>query len=163
MDIPEKLAKKIVKREKIQEFTRENVIRPLVFTNGCFDILHKGHISYLLSAREMGNFLWIGLNSDSSVKKLKGSTRPINSEMHRALILASLFFVDAITIFEENDPISLLEDIKPNIHVKGGDYKKESLPEYETVINMGGRVEILPFVKGESTTKIIQKISEIPK
>lgn len=159
MDIPEKLAKKIVKREKIQEFIRENAIRPLVFTNGCFDILHRGHITYLLSARELGNFLWIGLNSDSSVKKLKGSSRPINSEIQRAIILASLFFVDAITIFEEENPISLLEDIKPNIHVKGGDYKKESLPEYNTVIELGGRVEILPFVKGESTTKIIQKIS----
>ncbi|MCB1177421.1 MAG: D-glycero-beta-D-manno-heptose 1-phosphate adenylyltransferase [Leptospiraceae bacterium] len=159
MDIPEKLEKKIIPRNSIPDYLKTSK-GPIVFTNGCFDIIHRGHVSYLLSARELGNFLWIGLNSDSSVKKLKGPNRPVNNEINRAVILASLFFVDAITIFEEDTPVQLLDEIKPDIHVKGGDYIKEKLPEYETVVKNGGKVEILKFIEGESTTNIINKVKE---
>ena len=114
-----------------------------------------------MKARELGNFLWIGLNTDESVRKLKGQKRPVNSELTRSILLASLFFVDAVTIFDEDTPIHLLEEIHPDIHIKGGDYNKEDLPEYNTVIEYGGRVEILPFIEGESTTGLIKKIKEM--
>jgi glycerol-3-phosphate cytidylyltransferase len=158
MIIPVSLSRKIISKDKISDFLKSNSIKPIVFTNGCFDIIHPGHIDYLIRARELGNFLWIGLNSDSSVKKLKGKNRPINPELHRAMVLASFYFVNAVTIFEEDTPIPLLEIIKPNIHTKGGDYKKETLPEYKTIIEFGGEVKILPFIEGESTTNIINKI-----
>ena len=161
MKIPERIQSKIIERKNISHFKREHVIRPLVFTNGCFDLIHPGHIQYLLKARELGNFLWIGMNSDRSVKKLKGDKRPVNSEETRSIILASLFFVDAVTIFEEDTPIELLDEIRPDIHVKGGDYVKEELPEYNSIIEYGGKVEILPYMEGESTSGLIKKIKEL--
>jgi glycerol-3-phosphate cytidylyltransferase len=161
MKAPDRIQSKIIERKNISSYKREHVIRPLVFTNGCFDLLHPGHISYLMKARELGNFLWIGLNTDESVRKLKGQKRPVNSELTRSILLASLFFVDAVTIFDEDTPIHLLEEIHPDIHIKGGDYNKEDLPEYNTVIEYGGRVEILPFIEGESTTGLIKKIKEM--
>jgi glycerol-3-phosphate cytidylyltransferase len=161
MKVPDRIQSKIIERKNISSYKREHVIRPLVFTNGCFDLLHPGHISYLMKARELGNFLWIGLNTDESVRKLKGQNRPVNSELTRSILLASLFFVDAVTIFDEDTPIHLLEEIHPDIHIKGGDYNKEDLPEYNTVIEYGGRVEILPFIEGESTTGLIKKIKEM--
>ncbi len=161
MRAPDRIQSKIIERKNISSYKREHVIRPLVFTNGCFDLLHPGHISYLMKARELGNFLWIGLNTDESVRKLKGQKRPVNSELTRSILLASLFFVDAVTIFDEDTPIHLLEEIHPDIHIKGGDYNKEDLPEYNTVIEYGGRVEILPFIEGESTTGLIKKIKEM--
>ena len=132
MKAPDRIQSKIIERKNISSYKREHVIRPLVFTNGCFDLLHPGHISYLMKARELGNFLWIGLNTDESVRKLKGQKRPVNSELTRSILLASLFFVDAVTIFDEDTPIHLLEEIHPDIHIKGGDYNKEDLPEYNT-------------------------------
>ena len=161
MKAPDRIQSKIIERKNISSYKREHVIRPLVFTNGCFDLLHPGHISYLMKARELGNFLWIGLNTDESVRKLKGQKRPVNSELTRSILLASLFFVDAVTIFDEDTPIHLLEEIHPDIHIKGGDYNKEDLPEYNPVIEYGGRVEILPFIEGESTTGLIKKIKEM--
>jgi glycerol-3-phosphate cytidylyltransferase len=161
MKVPDRIQSKIIERKNISSYKREHVIRPLVFTNGCFDLLHPGHISYLMRARELGNFLWIGLNTDESVRKLKGQKRPVNSELTRSMLVASLFFVDAVTIFDEDTPIHLLEEIHPDIHIKGGDYNKEDLPEYNTVIEYGGRVEILPFIEGESTTGLIKKIKEM--
>jgi glycerol-3-phosphate cytidylyltransferase len=161
MKVPDRIQSKIIERKNISSYKREHVIRPLVFTNGCFDLLHPGHISYLMRARELGNFLWIGLNTDNSVRKLKGQKRPVNSELTRSILLASLFFVDAVTIFDEDTPIDLLGEIHPDIHIKGGDYNKEDLPEYNTVIEYGGRVEILPFIEGESTTGLIKKIKEM--
>jgi len=149
---------KIVPRDNIQNIRKTQKGKVLVFTNGCFDILHPGHIQYLAQARELGDFLWIGLNSDTSVKKLKGENRPVNTEQDRAKILAALFFVDFITVFSENTPIELIRQIKPEIHTKGGDYNKEDLPEYSIIREYGGNVEIIPFVKGKSTTSIIQKI-----
>jgi glycerol-3-phosphate cytidylyltransferase len=113
-----------------------------------------------MKARELGNFVWIGLNTDSSVRKLKGEKRPINDEITRAILIASLFFVDAVTLFDEDNPITLLDEIHPDIHVKGGDYKKEDLVEYNAVIDFGGRVEILPYIEGASTTNLIKRIND---
>ncbi len=161
MKVPDRIQSKIIERKNISSFKRDHVIRPLVFTNGCFDLLHTGHVSYLMKARELGNFLWIGLNTDKSVKKLKGEKRPVNNELTRAILLASLFFVDAVTLFDEDTPIDLLEEVHPDIHIKGGDYQKEKLPEYRTVIEYGGRVEILPYLEGESTSGLIQKIKSL--
>lgn len=148
---------KITPYHSVQEKLLSIRSEKIVFTNGCFDILHVGHVSYLARAAELGDLLWIGLNSDSSVQELKGKNRPIQKEMDRALILASLQFVDLVTIFEQNTPIELIQLIQPNIHVKGGDYIAENLPEYKTVVSFGGRVEILSFVAGHSTTSILNR------
>ncbi len=156
--ILENIKKKVILRDNILNFKKNLNSKPIVFTNGCFDILHLGHITYLSEARELGNFLWIGVNSDLSVKALKGENRPINSEEDRSIMLASLLFVDAVTIFSDSTPISLLELIKPDIHVKGGDYIAEEMPEYKTIISYGGIVKILPFIAGKSSTHIINKI-----
>ncbi len=129
----------------------------VVFTNGCFDILHVGHTTYLQQAKALGDVLVIGLNSDASVKTLKGPKRPINSEKDRASVLAALEAVDRVVIFGENTPVELLETLKPDIHVKGGDYIAENLPEFGTITRNGGVVKILPFVQGKSTTAIIEK------
>ncbi len=132
----------------------------IVFTNGCFDLLHRGHISYLSRARDLGDLLVVGLNSDSSVKQIKGPSRPINGEEERAIILASLFFVDYVTLFSEDTPVETLKIIRPTIHTKGGDYRVEDLPETPVVVEGGGRVEILPFVEGFSTTGLIKRMNE---
>lgn len=130
----------------------------VVFTNGCFDILHVGHLRYLNEAKKQGDILIVGVNSDVSVRKLKGPTRPINNEIDRAELLSGLKAVDFTVIFDELTPIETLEKIKPSIHVKGGDYKKEELPETVTVEKNGGEVRILAFVEGKSTTNIVNKI-----
>lgn len=132
--------------------------KTVVFTNGCFDLIHPGHIQYLNQAKELGDILIVGLNSDSSVRKLKGDSRPINSQDDRATILSALRAVDAVVLFDDETPIPLIKNLAPNIHVKGGDYSKESLPEYEVVTAYGGQVVILPFLDGKSSTTIIQKI-----
>ena len=128
----------------------------VVFTNGCFDIIHEGHLSLLKAAKELGDFLIIGLNSDSSVKALKGPTRPINNENTRAKNLLKYDFVDAITIFSEITPKKLIDELHPDILVKGGDYSKDDIVGAETVISYGGEVIILPFIEGYSTTNIIE-------
>ncbi|MDX1959365.1 MAG: D-glycero-beta-D-manno-heptose 1-phosphate adenylyltransferase [Leptospiraceae bacterium] len=158
MQVPLELKKKFIERSSIQDFKNHLKDKKIIFTNGCFDLVHPGHIDYLIRARNLGDFLWIGLNSDVSVKRLKGETRPINGELSRAIVLMSFFFVDAVTIFKEDTPIQLIKEIAPNVHTKGGDYKKESLPEYETIKSYGGDIQILPFLQGESSTKIIEKI-----
>ncbi|GEM_PF-415286 len=132
--------------------------KKIVFTNGVFDILHTGHIQYLYQASRLGKKLIIGLNADSTVKKLKGKDRPVNSFFDRAIHLAALDFVDAVFSFSEDTPVEAIKVIQPDIHVKGGDYKKEDLPEYSTVQSYGGEIEILPFRNGYSTTSIIRKI-----
>ena len=131
----------------------------VVFTNGCFDILHVGHVKYLEKAKKNGDVLVVGLNSDASVKQLKGDHRPINSEMDRAIVLAALSVIDMVVIFEEDTPIELIKKIKPSVHVKGGDYEPESLPEYDVVTNYGGKVVIEAFYDGYSTTSTIKKAS----
>lgn len=133
----------------------------LVFTNGCFDILHIGHIRTLTTARSQGDRLLVGVNSDASVKRLKGPTRPINSESDRAVMLAALNCVDAVVIFEEDTPNDLIALLQPETHVKGGDYKKEDLPEAKIVDSYGGRIVIVDLVPDRSTTSLIQKTRKL--
>ena len=132
--------------------------KKIVFTNGCFDILHAGHVEYLEAARDLGDKLIVGINSDQSVKELKGKNRPLNKLEHRAKVLASLRCVDAVVVFGDKTPIKLISAVKPDILVKGGDYKINKIVGYEEVIKSGGKVMTIPLVKGISTTKIIQKI-----
>ena len=135
--------------------------KKVVFTNGVFDILHIGHLTYLEEARGLGDVLIVGVNSDRSVKTNKGDKRPINPEKNRAEMLLGLKFVDFTVIFDEKTPENLLDLLKPDIHVKGGDYKKEDLPETEIVEKNGGEVKILSFVDNISTTEIINKIIDV--
>lgn len=130
----------------------------IIFTNGCFDVLHYGHIDYLSKAADFGSKLIIGLNSDESVKRLKGNSRPINNENARAILLASLFFVDTIIVFNEDTPENLIKTLCPHVLVKGGDYKLADIVGADFVINNGGKVEIIPFVDGFSSTNIINII-----
>lgn len=130
----------------------------IVFTNGCFDILHSGHVMYLAQAAQLGDILVVGLNSDASVKRLKGEHRPINSQEDRAIVLSALEAVDFVKIFEEDTPYSLIKDIVPDVLVKGGDYTKDQIVGSDFVESRGGRVEIIPFVDGKSTTSIVDKI-----
>lgn len=130
------------------------------FTNGCFDILHEGHIASLSQAASEADYLVVGLNSDASVKRLKGEHRPVNNEHSRALILASLVLVDAVVIFEEDTPLSLITSIMPDVLVKGGDYTVEQIAGSKEVLANGGRVVINPIVPGFSTTGIIAALKE---
>ena len=134
--------------------------KTLVFTNGCFDILHIGHVRYLKESAKLGDIMIIGLNSDLSVKRLKGESRPINNESDRAELLSELSFIDYVIVFEEDSPVNLLEEIKPNIYTKGADYTLETLPEAPTVLKNGGRVEFIDLVAGKSTTNVIKKIEQ---
>ena len=133
--------------------------KKIVFTNGVFDILHQGHIFSLSQAAKEADYLIIGLNSDASVKRLKGEQRPVNDQNSRALILASLLMVDAVIIFEEDTPLELIKDIMPDVLVKGGDYQVEQIAGAKEVIEAGGRVVINPIIEGFSTTSIIKKIN----
>ena len=152
----------LIKRDKIGEVidSQKKDGKKIVFTNGCFDILHVGHLRYLEEAKMFGDILVIGLNSDASVKRLKGDKRPIVPEEERAEMLLGLKCVDYVVIFEENTPVEILGEVKPDVHVKGGDYTKERLPEAEIVERNGGRVEIVSLIKGKSTTNIVKKIKE---
>jgi len=132
--------------------------KTIAFTNGCFDILHEGHIYSLAQAAKEADFLIVGINSDVSVKKLKGESRPINNQQSRAKILASLFLTDAIIIFEEDTPLELIKTILPDALVKGGDYKVEEIAGAKEVIANGGRVIINPLLDGFSTTATISKM-----
>ena len=143
-------------QSKLLSFKKNN--ETIVFTNGCFDIIHAGHITYLQEAKDLGSKLVIGLNSDISVKKIKGNNRPIIPENQRQTILESLKMVDLVIQFNEETPIDLIKTVKPDIHVKGGDYKEEELPEYETITNYGGKIEILSFIPNCSTSSIIERI-----
>lgn len=133
----------------------------MVFTNGCFDILHRGHVSYLAQARDLGDVLVLGLNSDDSVRRLKGPSRPINDEMSRALVLASLECIDYIVLFTDDTPYNLIKTVQPDILVKGGDYVIENIVGYDIVTSRGGKVLTLPFVDGFSTTSIVNKMSAV--
>ena len=134
--------------------------KKIVFTNGCFDLLHVGHIRYLAQAKKLGDFLIIGLNSDSSVKELKGKDRPINSFEDRATLLSAIESVDLVIMFEEQTPENLIKDIVPDILVKGGDYNIEDIVGYQTVIQNGGQVKTLSFYEGYSSTNYINKIKK---
>lgn len=150
--------KKITDIEKLKEIlNKKNNGKKIVFTNGCFDILHRGHVEYLQKAKELGDLLVLGLNSDSSVKRLKGESRPINNEKDRAIILSALECVDYIIIFNEDTPFELIKNLKPDILVKGGDYKIENVVGRE----YAKETMIIDFVDGYSTTKIIKNINNI--
>jgi 3-deoxy-manno-octulosonate cytidylyltransferase (CMP-KDO synthetase) len=155
---------KILERSQVAAWRKEQEGRnaKVVFTNGCFDILHAGHIKILEHARSLGDVLVVGLNSDASVKRLKGESRPVNSEKARARVLASLQAVDAVCVFEDDTPIPLIEDVRPNIHVKGGDYIADELPEAATVKKHGGEIVIVPLEAGFSTTSTLEKILPSP-
>ncbi len=144
--------------QKINEWRSQGC--KIVFSNGCFDILHLGHIDYLAQAADLGQKLVIGLNTDASVSRIKGPTRPISDERSRALVLASLGFVDAITFFDEPTPYELIKLVQPDILVKGADYKAEDIVGYDVVMARGGKVETIPLVSGYSTTAIETRIRE---
>jgi rfaE bifunctional protein nucleotidyltransferase chain/domain len=130
----------------------------VVFTNGCFDIIHKGHIEVLAQTADLGDRLLIGLNSDSSIQKLKGEDRPIIDEQARAILLSALSFVDAVILFPEETPINLISTLLPDVLAKGGDYEIETIVGHEIIQNNGGKVKLVPFVDGFSSTTIIEKI-----
>ena len=135
----------------------------MIFTNGCFDLLHPGHVSYLRAARSLGDALVVGLNSDASVGKLKGPSRPVVPEMDRAAVLEALESVDAVVVFAEDTPVQLMRELKPTVYVKGGDYRIEDLPEAKVADEIGAEVKILPFEPGYSTTALIEKIKSSPR
>jgi rfaE bifunctional protein nucleotidyltransferase chain/domain len=151
---------KIVAREHLAGLIGElrAAGRSIVFTNGCFDILHAGHVRYLASARELGDWLIVGLNSDRSVRGLKGPDRPLNSEEDRAEVLAALAAVDSVVIFDDPTAAGLVSEIRPDVYVKGGDYQVKSLPEADLVAGYGGRTVLLPEVPGRSSSNVIRKI-----
>lgn len=132
----------------------------VVFTNGCFDILHRGHVTYLEQACQLGDALVVGVNTDASVARLKGSGRPLVPEGDRALILAALSSVTAVTLFDEDTPADLIAALRPDVLVKGGDYAPEDIVGADTVEQGGGRVVVIPYVEGHSTTELIQQLRE---
>ena len=138
--------------------TWKNEGKKVVFTNGVFDLLHIGHITYLSKAAELGDKLIIGLNADSSVKRIKGDSRPINAQDSRAALLASFFFVDAVVVFEEDTPLNLITALMPDILIKGADYTIDNIVGAKEVLANGGEVKTITFVEGYSSTSIIQKI-----
>ena len=141
--------------EKLKLWRKEG--KTIVFSNGCFDILHRGHVEYLSKAADLGDKLIIGLNTDNSVKRLKGPSRPVNDEKARAVVLAGLEFVDAVVFFEEDTPYNLIKSVQPDVLVKGNDYKAEDIVGYDIVTAKGGKVETIELVDGFSTTKILEK------
>jgi rfaE bifunctional protein nucleotidyltransferase chain/domain len=132
--------------------------KKLVFSNGCFDIIHRGHITYLNKAKGLGDYLVIGLNSDSSVKKIKGESRPLNNESDRALVLENLKPVDGVIIFEEDTPLNLINVIRPDFLVKGGDWKEDEIAGADVVKSYGGKVVIIKYIDNYSTTSVINKM-----
>lgn len=158
------IEKKIMRLEQVVSWRTilKSENKKLVMTNGCFDILHRGHITYLMKARELGDALILAINSDKSVIDLKGSSRPITSENDRAFILASLMFVDAIVIFDTKRCDSIINTIKPDIYVKGSDYNLDTMDQSERKVleSAGSRIEFISFVEGYSTTSIIKKMNQ---
>ena len=142
----------------LQDFRQ--TIDKLVFTNGCFDILHAGHVDYLQKARQLGNGLLVGLNNDESVRKLKGDSRPIVDEKARAMVLAALDAVDAVVLFKEETPGKLIDQVQPDVLVKGGDYAVEQIAGHESVLARGGDVRVLAFVDGHSTSGLIERLND---
>ena len=153
---------KICSREELAQALAEERARgrSIVFTNGCFDLLHVGHVRYLQKARALGDLLVLGLNSDASIRRLKGEKRPLIAETERAHILAALDCIDYVCVFGEDTPLALIDVLRPDILVKGGDYTPDTVVGRDLVEGYGGRVELIPFVDGRSTTNIINKILE---
>ncbi len=134
--------------------------KKIVFTNGCFDIIHRGHVAYLMEAKKLGDLLVVGLNSDASVKRLKGNDRPINQEQDRKFVLEGLKAVDHVEIFSEDTPLELIKKVKPSVLVKGGDWEISQIVGSEEVLGWGGEVRSLSFIEGFSTTNTIEKINQ---
>ncbi len=161
MGYHKKLSEKLVTKDKLKNLLQEWNIKnqKIVFTNGCFDILHRGHVEYLSHAKDLGDKLILGLNTDASVKRLgKSPERPINTEETRATILAGLECVDAVILFDEDTPYELIKLIQPDVLVKGNDYKAEEIVGYDIVTAKGGKVITIQLVDGFSTTKLIEKM-----
>lgn len=154
---------KIIARDRLRGIVRElkTAGSKVVFTNGCFDLLHVGHVRYLQKARELGDVLVLALNTDDSVRRLKGPGRPVVPEQERACVLAALACVDYVTLFAEETPLALIEGIRPDVLVKGGDYRPEDVVGREAVEASGGRVEIVPYLLGRSTTDLISRVGQI--
>lgn len=158
----------MISRHKI--FTRENLVKQaaiwqsqgqrLVFTNGCFDILHLGHVDYLEKARLLGDKLIVGVNTDASVSRLKGPNRPLQDEMSRIRIMASLLFINAVVLFDEETPYELIKAIMPDVLVKGDDYSLQNIVGHDIVLQNGGEVKTIALVKGYSTTNVVNKIKQ---
>ena len=148
----------IFSTQTINDLIKKVEHQKIVFTNGCFDLLHPGHIDYLTKAKALGDVLVVGLNSDASVRQIKGDLRPINNQLFRSQMLLALKPVDYVVIFEDDTPINIIHQIKPHVHVKGGDYIATNLPEYKVIKSYGGQIEILSFLDGFSSTNIINKI-----
>lgn len=150
----------LIPKERIEDFcaTLREAGQRVVFTNGCFDILHAGHVRYLEAARALGDCLVLGLNTDASVRRLKGEMRPVNTELDRAAVVGALASVDYVALFDEPTAEALIEKVRPAVYAKGGDYTRETLPEAKIVEKYGGEVHFIDLVPGRSTTKIIEKI-----
>lgn len=153
------IRQKIITLNDWQQIRQQLSNKRIVFTNGCFDVLHRGHAEYLAQAKDMGDCLVIGLNSDASVQRLKGLNRPINHENDRAFLLASLQVVDYIIVFEEDTPYNLISQVIPDILVKGGDYQPDQIVGADIVTQNGGTVQTIDFVDGYSSTKIINHLN----
>lgn len=154
----EKINSKILTLDEAIKICESWENEKIVFTNGCFDLIHLGHIDYLSKAADLGSKFIIGVNTDASVSKLKGTHRPIKDELNRTTILAALAFVDVVILFDEDTPINLITHLKPNVLVKGADYKLEDVVGAKEVLNLGGSVELIPFVEGYSTSSLEAKI-----
>lgn len=156
----EQIERKIVYRKDLKKLILKwrNANERIVFTNGCFDLLHLGHVDYLAKAKDLGERLIIGVNTDSSVKRLKGEHRPLQDENSRLHILAALQSVDAVVLFDEDTPYELIKEIEPDILVKGADYKIENIVGYDIVVSRGGSVQTIEFIEGYSTTLIEKRI-----
>ena len=151
----------LIKRENIRSFVEKLQAggKTVVVTNGCFDILHVGHVRYLQKTKSFADYLIVLLNSDKSVRAIKGEGRPINTELNRAEILCALSCVDFVVLFDENSPADLIDEIKPDVYTKGADYNMETLPEADVIRKNNIRVEFITFVEGQSTTNLINKIN----
>ena len=159
MRAPVELREKILPAEELFRRYGRPRAGTVVFTNGCFDILHRGHVEYLDAARRLGDVLVVGLNSDASVRRLKGPERPVNPLEDRALVLAGLAAVDVVTVFDEDTPHALISRLLPDVLVKGGDYRIETIVGAPEVIAAGGRVVVAPLVPGRSTTSLIARLN----
>lgn len=162
MSFLDNIQNKIVnKQELLSHLEQINMKgKKIVFTNGCFDIIHRGHIDYLSKARDLGDLLIVGVNSDSSVRRFKGNSRPIQDEKSRCLILSAMQFVDFVVLFDEGTPYELIKFIQPDVLVKGADYKIEDIVGYDIVKNKGGEVKTIKFIDGYSTSNIVNRIKQ---
>ena len=152
----------LVKRSELDNLIKKlrSEGKTIVTTNGCFDILHVGHVRYLEKTKSFADVLIVALNSDKSVRNIKGEGRPVNNENDRAEVLSALRSVDYVVLFDEDSPLDLLLQIKPDVHTKGADYTVETLPEAKGIMENGGRIEFITFVEGKSTTSIIEKMKK---